>query len=107
MAERVRCDDPGAGVEANAMFARKRQSPREALCGRYARAKRTRGALRPMGPATNSAAADKRRVRNELQSLKRSLLSDSSEFHKTYKPHEIQANEVCRRSDSACARRFW
>src|ERR1700681_1844716 len=36
-----------------------------------------------MGPATNLVPANKRRARTELESLKRSLLSDSSEFHRT------------------------
>src|SRR5256886_3968398 len=61
------------------------------------------------GLTTNSAAADKHRVRTELRSLKRSLLSDSSEFHRTHKSYEIQANEVCRcgfQSDHTCSRRF-
>jgi len=38
--------------------------------------------------------------------LKRSLLSDSREFHRTYKTYEIQGNEGCRRSDLTCPLRF-
>lgn len=80
MAEHARCANPGDELASGALFARKRQPPYAAQCGRRARAKRTRNVLRPADPARNRVAANKPRGRNELQS-RRKLLRNPGQFH--------------------------
>src|SRR5207247_8198636 len=82
-AECTPCGNLAAGFASSALCARKQRFLRAVQCGRYARAKRKRIALRPMGRAISPGAADAPRAHNELQSLNRNLLSDPRKFHRS------------------------
>src|SRR5512132_1043163 len=102
-------DGPASGVPC----APKRSPPGAARCGHYARGKRTRNVLRPMGPARNPVAASKHRARSELRS-RRKLLCYLLEFHSAADANEHRGlrvdtclkdplyygNEICRRTSN-------
>jgi hypothetical protein len=80
MAVDARCARPADGPASGGLCAPKRSPPGVARCGHYARGKRTRNVLHPMGPARNPVGASKHRVRSELRSP-RKLLRNLREFH--------------------------